>query len=803
MPHTIAILAPSSVPFQIGGAEKLWWGMHRGLAAYSNSYVELLKLPCREESFAGLVDSYHAFSELNLSHFDMVISTKYPAWMARHHNHVLYMQHPLRGLYDTYHFTGLPETLSSIPAPLRDLLAIVRKADPTRDDLQQAFELIRRALNAKSLPSDLFNFPGPLIREVVHFFDRVALAPSQISAYAAISATVRNRKGYFPAGADVKILHHPSDITEYCRNAGRYIFTASRLTSMKRVHLVVEAMRHVTEDIPLKIAGTGPELEHLKMLAGDDRRIEFLGYVPDVELPKLYGNSLFVPFVPYDEDYGLITIEAMHSGKSVVTVTDSGGVREFVEDGVTGFCTAPTPEALGAAMQRLASSPALAAKLGASASERVRHLTWEESTRALLSHAATAAARRAQGMRQKIIVCSTFAASEAISGGQRRLYQLCKALAQNYFVLLLCLGAQTQRGMLTTEIMPHFHEIRLPWTKENQDEAERLLLLTGASADDLSFMRTCANHDLLLETLRVQGGDAACIVSSHPFMFPAIRRELPHLPLIYDAHNVESDMKAAVLGNKYPELLHEIADVEKECALVARSVLTCSNADAQRFAELYGLPHTHCCRIPNGCDCSSVLFAGAEERRALRQRLDYPDAKLALFIGSGHKPNMDAAAHIIRLASSMPEVHFLVAGSVSTQAVVREIPRPGNVHMLGIVSEPVKNMLLRAADVGLNPVISGSGTNLKIIEYVVAGLETVSTLFGLRGLDEDFCPCVHACGLDEFPQGIRRILATPAPEPALAAASRRAADHYAWPVAMRPLAHIVKDIMAPARGTNL
>ena len=64
--------------------------------------VELFKLPVREQDFSGLVASYRAFTMLDLSHFDMVISSKYPAWMVRHPNHVVYMAHVFRGLYEDY-----------------------------------------------------------------------------------------------------------------------------------------------------------------------------------------------------------------------------------------------------------------------------------------------------------------------------------------------------------------------------------------------------------------------------------------------------------------------------------------------------------------------------------------------------------------------------------------------------------------------------------------------------------------------------------------------------------------------------
>ncbi len=789
MPQTIAIIAPSSVPFQIGGAEKFWWGLHRALSAYSDAHVELLKIPCREESFFDLIDAYRRFSELDLSHFDMVISTKYPAWMVRHPHHVVYMQHTLRGLYDTYHFTGLPERLDPVPEALRDLTTLARTPSPSRDDLARAFDMLDRLRDLKSLPSHYLAFPGPLIREIVHFFDRAALAPSQISAYAAISDTVR-RRDYLPPNVDVLTLPHPSDIPARSPAPGRFIFTASRLTSMKRVGLIVEAMRHVSAQIPLKIAGLGPELEHLKALAGDDPRVEFLGYVPDAELPDYYAEALFVPFVPYDEDYGLITVEAMHTAKPVVTVADAGGVCELVEDGATGFCTEPDPAALGAAMQRLAEDPLLAERMGQAARERVRDINWKEVSRKLLFHAAQAAAQHgAREGRRRVLVCSTFPASEA-SGGSQRLYHLCKALARNYDVLLLCFGAPVQQGMQTADILPHFRELRLPWNRRGLEEAERLRARCGASVDDLALMRTCLYHEELDAALRRQGEEAVCVIAP-PYLFPAVRRSLPRTPLIYDAHNVEKDMKAAVLGESCPELVEEIAEVERECALTARAVSACSREDIRRFGECFDLPPERCLLVPNGCDGASARFASAQERRALRRRLLYPDVPLALFIGSGHQPNIEAMSLICRMAGELPDVQFLAAGSVGTQPAVREAPRPDNVHLLGIVSDAVKNLLLRAADVGLNPVVSGSGTNLKLIEYAAVGLETVSTPFGLRGIEEPLDPCVHVCAPEEFPRTIRRVLTQPASSQALADTAQRVAARYDWRAVMRPLEELI------------
>ena len=77
--------------------------------------------------------------------------------------------------------------------------------------------------------------------------------------------------------------------------------------------------------------------------------MRFLGWVDDDTLIRLYAECFAVFYAPVDEDYGLATVEAFQAGKPVVTASDSGGVLEFVEDGVSGCVSAPNPALMAAA----------------------------------------------------------------------------------------------------------------------------------------------------------------------------------------------------------------------------------------------------------------------------------------------------------------------------------------------------------------------------------------------------------------------------------------------------------------------
>ena len=94
-----------------------------------------------------------------------------------------------------------------------------------------------------------------------------------------------------------------------------------------------------------------------------------------------------VAFVPFDEDYGFVTVEAFAAGKAVVTCSDSGGPTELVTDGVNGVVCAPTAVALASGLGRLMQDRDAAERLGAAGRARVATLTWPDTVARLLDGA--------------------------------------------------------------------------------------------------------------------------------------------------------------------------------------------------------------------------------------------------------------------------------------------------------------------------------------------------------------------------------------------------------------------------------
>jgi glycosyltransferase involved in cell wall biosynthesis len=750
----IAIVAPSPVPFCIGGAEKLWWGLLEGINQTTSHQADLIKLPNSERNFWEVIDGYKRFSELDLSHFDLVISGKYPGWMVQHPNHTCYMLHRLRGLYDTYHFTGQPETQSWQQSEIAELQKLLRHDRPDRDTLKEVFSKLGRLRTSSDSSPNAMQFPGSLIREIVHFIDGVGLAPDQIKKYAAIAQNVANRKDYFPLGSTVDVIYPPSNLKNFYSEDYDYLFTVSRLDSAKRVSLLIQSMQYVKAKIQLKIAGTGPDVEALKKLAKDDERIVFLGFVNDEQIVDLYANALAVPYVPYDEDYGLVTIEAMKSCKPVLTTIDAGGPTEFVFNGETGFSVPPDPEALAERIDYLCEHRDEAKQMGLTGQKLVAGITWENTTARLLNEK-PASPRPIAPKRKKITVALTFPVFPPRGGGQGRVFHLYRQLAKHFDIELVSLTNADQEEF-RGEIAPKLYETRIAKSKEHQQQEWAIEQKIGIPVSDIAMPKLYHYTPIYLEVLKASAQTSDFVIACHPYLLPAIQ-SVCQKPIWYEAQDVEVSLKKRILPNNQTghELLECVRKIEHECCQVSQLVMTCSSQDALAIGQTYSVDSSKIIVVPNGVDLEEIKYISREQSQAKKAKLGLSQSFTALFLGSWHNPNIEAVNSIFELAKMLPDINFLVVGSVGLAFQTEK--RPDNVGFLGTVDEQTKAVTLELADVALNPVTFGSGTNLKMLEYFAAGIPVISTPVGARGLgveDGKHCTIVE---LQNFAKAIVQV----------------------------------------------
>jgi len=532
-----------------------------------------------------------------------------------------------------------------------------------------------------------------------------------------------------------------------------YLFTASRLDHPKRLDLLIRAFQQVRGEIEFRIAGTGPQAQALQALAKPDPRIRFLGHVNDRELTRLYADALLVPFMPYDEDYGLVTIEAMQSGKAVLTTMDAGGVNEFVEHGVTGLCVAPEAPALAATMQRLLADRSETMRIGGRAQQRVSGLDWPSTVERILGEPQRYSAVGAR--RPGLVVVVDFPVYPPRGGGQSRIFHLYRALARRVDVTLITLCDDAQAaGEL--QLAPGFREIRVAKSPAHLEAPQalhrKLAALVGDIATLLHYELTPAYRE------RLARATACCdlVVASHPYLYPAIA-EVYDGPLWYEAHNVEYDMKRTVLAASSGAAFYLERVREAEASLCARAerIMVCSHQDAQRLQALYGCGRSRATLVPNGVDARAVRFVTRAERRSNQCRLGLDRRLSMLFVGSWHQPNIEALGYLKRIAHACPEADFLIVGSVSGHAALES--HAANLHPLGVLDDAELTVVTEAVDLAVNPITTGSGTNLKMLRYAAAGISILTTAFGNRGLA--FRPEEHLwqAPIDEFPATIRHL----------------------------------------------
>jgi glycosyltransferase involved in cell wall biosynthesis len=332
-------ICSTKVPFSFGGAEILDETLEAELKSRGFE-VESIQLPFNWSSRRELLKSGLLWRLLDLKtaageEIDLVIATRFPSYLVRHPNKVVWLYHQFRQVYDLH---------------------------GTR------YGFLNRSAEDQ------------MVVETVRAMDQRGLGEAR-AVYAIARNVARRLETY--NGLEASTLYPPPKLADRlrCDEYGDYLFFAGRLDEMKRVEAMVQAFQHTSSGVKGKIAGTGPLRQHLESLireAGLGDRVELLGWIDDDELLDHYARCLGVYHAPYDEDYGFVTLEAFGALKPVVTASDSGGVLEFVRDGVNGVvCAQAEPRAMARAFDALFEDRVKAQSMGEMGKEAVREVSWD------------------------------------------------------------------------------------------------------------------------------------------------------------------------------------------------------------------------------------------------------------------------------------------------------------------------------------------------------------------------------------------------------------------------------------------
>ncbi|QCK88883.1 glycosyltransferase family 4 protein [Phreatobacter aquaticus] len=189
----------------------------------------------------------------------------------------------------------------------------------------------------------------PLLAHYIRNWD--AISASRVDYFVANSQTVAARiRRYYRR--DAEVIFPPVDVDAFDRlpsdKIGDFHLMAGELVRYKRPELAVEAFNASGEK--LVVIGGGEMLAHLRKIAKPN--VTIMGPQPFSVLKDHYARCRALIF-PGEEDFGIVPVEAMASGRPVIAY-GRGGATETVIDGVTGvFFAEQTSDAIRDAVSRL------------------------------------------------------------------------------------------------------------------------------------------------------------------------------------------------------------------------------------------------------------------------------------------------------------------------------------------------------------------------------------------------------------------------------------------------------------------
>lgn len=343
-------IATVQVPFTTGGAEILTDMLKNELKKRGHQ-VDIIALPFKWYPKETLVNAMTMGRMLDLTEasgekIDKVIAMKFPAYYVKHENKVFWLMHQHRQAYDLW--------------------------GTDYGDIEHWEN-------------------GEEIRDFIRACDKQYI-PEAKKIFTIAQNTSNRLKEY--CGIDSKVLYHPALNHEklYCGEYQDYIFYPSRINSIKRQRLLVEAAKYLKTDAKVVIAGGGVETElaYINELIEKEKlqdKVKLAGFISEEEKINYYANCLGVYFGAYNEDYGYITLEGFFAEKPVIVHEDAGGPLEFVEDEYNGYIIPAEAQKIAEKIDYLYEHKEQAKKLGQNGKKSLieKNMDWDYVIDQLLS----------------------------------------------------------------------------------------------------------------------------------------------------------------------------------------------------------------------------------------------------------------------------------------------------------------------------------------------------------------------------------------------------------------------------------
>ncbi len=351
------------------------------------------------------------------------------------------------------------------------------------------------------------------------------------------------------------------------------------------------------------------------------------------------------------------------------------------------------------------------------------------------------------------------------------------------------------------QLSPTLREIDVPLGQKHLEACAKLQRKWGLKPlIDITFPRLAHHSPKFTARAAREAENADIVVFSHPWVYPLIRARLrPQRQLIvYDAQNLEGLLRCFLFddrGGPGSRIVRGVIESELSLCHEAHLILVCSGEDARLFHDLYGVPFEQIRVVANGAFVDRTRPASPQERLDAKRRLGLEGWTTVLFAGSDYRPNREAAEFIVyELAPRIPEVLFIVAGGVGANPRSLGIAGSGppNVRVTGFLARDSLNLWLAASDLAVNPIAWGSGSSVKMFEFMAAGLPVVTTGAGARGIEPTAEEPFLVRSRSQMPRAVQELAKSASDRLALSAAARRLVEtRYAFEQISPILGHLL------------
>ena len=298
----------------------------------------------------------------------------------------------------------------------------------------------------------------------------------------------------------------------------------------------------------------------------------------------------------------------------------------------------------------------------------------------------------------------------------------------------------------------------------------------------LRFSRSARVRELL------EGADLLQV--EHPWQVPTLARwNAGRRPLVMVAHNVEASV-AAQVGRPAREV-GAIRTREQDAVAASDAVIAFTDDDRRELIEQAGADPSKVHVIPLGVDTNRLRPAAPEARARAKTALGLEGKRVALFVGSLYEPNVEAVAALFEMASKLDrkDLIFLVVGRVGERFRSNE-----RVRVTGGVADVAP--YVAAADLAVNPMRSGGGMQVKLLEFLAAGLPTITTPVGARGLAAKDGEDIMVSELAQFVEALDSLMADDANAARLGVNARRLVEsRYGWDAIARERVRLYESLL--------